>query len=94
MEKIYKFIIIILLILQIVVCVYFTHLKQTCTCDGVFSYGLANSEEYTFLDPVYDRWVSADYFKNYVISTPDKLLDFQQVYQNQINDVHPPLYYY
>lgn len=66
-------------------------------CDEVYSYGLANSNEYTFLHPgendePLDNWVSGSYFSDYM-NYCDEAFNYKAAYVNQERDVHPPLYY-
>lgn len=84
---------------QLSVCVWFGHLKRTFFCDETYSYGLANSENYSFLDPNSARaysetgWVDTDYFKDYVMVRPKNRFSLRPPFENQKNDVHPPFYY-
>lgn len=82
-----------------IMCFYLGHLKRSFFCDEIYSYGLANSEKYTFIDYTTSKWnsetgwVTADYFRNYVTVSEDAKLSFTAAFENQKNDVHPPLYY-
>lgn len=74
--------------------------KKGFFCDEVYSYGLSNSVDYTFLDNESaeqysdnNGWVDADYFKKYVTVSKDEIFSFSQTWVNQKNDVLPPLYY-
>lgn len=92
----------LLLAVQICVCVCFGTQKNTLFCDETYSYGLANSTDYAFLDNVTSSeystnhgWVDSSYYKNYVMVKPgDGLASFKAPYVNQVADVHPPIYYY
>lgn len=92
-----KYLFILLIIIQILVCLYYGNQKKYLFCDEVYSYGLSNSKEYTFLDPINNKsyissneWFSSDYFRNYMEFDS---LSLKSVYINQARDVHPPLYY-
>lgn len=95
----YRILLAILIICQMIICFYLGHLKRSFFCDETFSYGLANSENYTFIDYTTSKsnsengWVTADYFKDYVTVSNDAKLSFAAAFRNQKNDVHPPLYY-
>jgi len=72
--------------------------RQYLFCDEVFSYGLANSEEFAFLHPgendtLVNRWVSGSYFSDYMEFDVDVPFSFRAAFENQVQDVHPPLYY-
>ncbi len=71
----------ILIILQLVLAVYTGSQKKSFFGDEIFSYGLANSENYSFLGKQSATQVSHNH--GWV----------DQSYRNQVNDVHPPLYY-
>lgn len=91
----------IIILIHIAVCLTFGHMKRTFFCDETYSYGLANSESYSFLDPTSSKvygentngWVDVNYFKNYVTVNSNNRFSLSAPIRNQINDVHPPLYY-
>lgn len=89
----------VIIIIQFCICIYVGTEKKSFFCDEIYSYGLANSEAYSFIDPESARqysstgWVEAKYFKNYVEVSEDQKLSFAATVRNQINDVHPPFYY-
>ena len=90
----------ILIIFQMLVCLYFASQKNSFYCDEPWSYGLANSQKYAFIDKIsfdmFDEygWVTKDWFNNYVIVDKNNPLSFSQAYHNQELDVHPPFYYF
>ena len=65
--------------------------------DEVYSYGLANSENYSFLDPDNNptllNWTKNSFFSNYIKYDETAPFSFRAAFVNQANDVHPPLYY-
>ena len=90
----------ILILFQLAVCVYFGQQKRTYFCDETYSYGLANSEEFTFVDhdtaqsfSTNNGWVTEDFFISYVEVDMNTPFSLRAAYMNQVNDVHPPLYY-
>lgn len=93
-----KLYIMIAIVMQIGICLFAGTCKKSLFCDEIFSYGLANSEAYTFIDPETAEqysaagWVDEEYFTNYV-EVDKGGLSFQAAFQNQKRDVHPPLYY-
>lgn len=97
----YKILFIIVVLLQLLFCMYMGHQKRSFFCDEIYSYGLANSEHYTFLDNESSKmygadtngWVDSNYFKDYVEVNSTDSFSFSAAIQNQIRDVHPPLYY-
>ncbi|MDD6423278.1 MAG: hypothetical protein PUF83_09560 [Intestinibaculum porci] len=90
----------ILIILQLVLAVYTGSQKKSFFGDEIFSYGLANSENYSFLGKQSATqvshnhgWVDQSYFKDYVTVQKKDAFTYDAPYRNQVNDVHPPLYY-
>lgn len=85
---------------QLCVCILLGYQKKTFFTDETYSYGLANSENYDRIDYESARlfaengWVTKDYFENYVVVHDNSKLSFKAAYKNQVNDVHPPLYYF
>ena len=68
--------------------------KKTLHFDELFSYGSANTP-YKFDTMVGDReWKnSKDMFNDYLSVALEDRFKYQMVWENQSNDVHPPLYY-
>lgn len=94
-----KVILLFVMLVQLLMCLWMGHQKRGFFCDEIYSYGLANSEHYSFIDYGTSKeygansfgWVDADYFKDYVEANDGFSLNAP--IQNQIHDVHPPLYY-
>lgn len=87
-----KVCIILLILTQTILVLYLGHLKRSMFCDEFLSYGLSNSEDYYFLQ--YNAgWVKKDYFLSYLEVKTGTPFSLKAPYNNQINDVHPPLYY-
>ena len=63
--------------------------------DEMYSYGLANFDQVQIYekDDFYNKWHNAAYYKDYIVVNEDEKGDFSAVYNNQRDDVHPPLYY-
>lgn len=68
-------------------------------CDEYFSYMGANSkfeDDYPFSELKHvanGQWVTPEYFNDMYAVTADELLDYGTAWNNQKQDVHPPLYY-
>lgn len=86
---------IIILILQIIAIVYSTSKREYYHIDELYSYGLIQYDKAFIFDneDFYNTWHSSEYFKDYLITSEENKLDFSAVYKNQIEDVHPPVYY-
>lgn len=63
--------------------------------DEAYSLGLANYNkvEIQANEDFYNTWHSKEYYENYLAVNQNEKNNFSQVYENQKNDVHPPLYY-
>lgn len=90
---------VMVIIIQMIFCIMAGNAKQGFFCDEIYSYGLSNSENYTFIDPETARqysdtgWVDKQYFEDYIQVSKDLPFSFHAVFENQKRDVHPPLYY-
>lgn len=96
-NKIFCLVCIAVLIVQYALCIHYGLKREYLFCDEVYSYGLANSTDHTFLHPgendePLNDWVSGTYFSDYM-NYGDKTFNYKAAYVNQENDVHPPLYY-
>lgn len=89
-------VIILLILCQLFVVTIFGVEKESYHLDELFTYGLANSYYKPFLEFEEDSmvWHSPDYYKNYLAIQDDERFAYDSVYYNQVNDVHPPFYYY
>lgn len=63
--------------------------------DEAYSLALAQYDkiEITANEDFYDHWHTREYFQDYLAVQEDERWDFAPVYENQKNDVHPPLFY-
>ena len=63
--------------------------------DENYSYGLMNYDKLNITDneDFYNEWHDKEYFINYYSVNSNEVNDLKPVYENQKNDVHPPLYY-
>ncbi len=87
------------LVLTVSVCVLFSVRKQGMFIDEIYTYGLSNSRYRPFLGglkygEIDHRVVTREELLDYVSITEDEGFDFASVYDNQVHDVHPPLYYW
>lgn len=69
--------------------------KSYIHMDEAYSLGLAsyNKIEIQDNDDFYNVWHNKDYYEDYLAVNEHEKSQFSQVYENQKNDVHPPLYY-
>ena len=63
--------------------------------DEAFSLALAQYDkiDITANEDFYNTWHKKEYFQDYLAVQQKDLGNFEPVYENQKNDVHPPLYY-
>ncbi len=72
--------------------------------DEIWSYGLANSYDSSFLyengytndrsNSFYNHWTDGRKFFEYITVQPQEGFAYNKVYDNQMADMHPPLYYF
>lgn len=63
--------------------------------DEQWSYGFANSVDRTFIgDHLFYQPIQPELFKRYVTVQADEQFNYQTVYDNNAQDVHPPLFYH
>lgn len=87
--------VIMVLILQTIIYVFVAKNKSYLHIDEAYSFGLSNYDKIEIQDndDFYNTWHSKDYYLDYLAVQKDEIWDFKPVYENQKNDVHPPLYY-
>ena len=88
-------IITVFLILQTIVYIFCGVKKEYIHMDEAYSLGLASYDKVEIQDNVdfYNTWHSKEYYDDYLSIQDDEIGKYSQVYENQKNDVHPPLYY-
>lgn len=69
--------------------------KSYIHMDEAYSLGLASYDKVEIQDneDFYNTWHNKEYYEDYLSVQKDEMLKYGQVYENQKNDVHPPLYY-
>lgn len=95
MKKKIIIILILITLIQILTRVYFGFQKEYFHMDEMYSYGLMNYDKLNIADnsDFLNTWHNKEYYEDYLEVNKDELYDFKPVYENQKNDVHPPLYY-
>lgn len=85
----------LILVVQTVVYVLAGASKAYFHMDEIYSYGLANHERVQIYETegFYDTWHEGSYYDEYLTVEEDERGKFGPVYENQKNDVHPPLFY-
>ena len=85
----------IFLIMQTIIYVCVGAKKSYIHIDEAYSYGLAHYERIEIQDKedFYNNWHKKEYYEDYLAVQEDEVGNYKPVYENQKNDVHPPLYY-
>ena len=88
-------IIAIILIIQTLIFIIAGLNKKYIHMDEAYSLGLAsyNKVDIQQNKDFYDTWHSKKYYEDYLSVNENEKNNFKPVYENQKNDVHPPLYY-
>ena len=88
------------LALVLAVCLHFCLWKSGMFIDEIYTYGLANSHFMPFIghgehDHISEQIITREDFFDYLAVTDSEPgFDAASVYYNQVQDVHPPLYYW
>lgn len=85
----------IFLIIQTIIYVFVGLNKSYIHIDEAYSFGLTNYERVEIQDneDFFDNWHTKEYYEDYLSLQEDEIGNYSPVYENQKNDVHPPLYY-
>lgn len=88
-------IIIAIVIIQTIAFIIAGANKSYIHMDETYSLGLANYDkvEIQANNDFYNQWHSKEYYEDYLAVQNKDIGKYSQVYENQKNDVHPPLYY-
>lgn len=90
-----KIVLVIILLFQLIVRVYFGNEKTYFHMDESYSYGLMNYDKINITDneAFLNNWHDQNYYIDYYAVNDNEITNFIPIYENQKNDVHPPLYY-
>ena len=85
----------IIILIQILARMYVGFQKEYFHIDESYSYSLMNYDkiDITNNEDFYNNWHTKDYYIDYLSINEQEKWDWRPVYENQKNDVHPPLYY-
>lgn len=88
-------IIAIILVIQTILYVWVGTQKAYIHIDEAYSFGLANYDKIDIQnnEDFFNNWHTKQYYEDYLSVQKEEIWDFKPVYENQKNDVHPPLYY-
>ena len=90
-----KSIITMVLLIQTIIFIIAGINKSYIHMDEAYSLGLAsyNKTEIQANEDFYNNWHNKEYYEDYLSVNSDEIGNYKPVYENQKNDVHPPLYY-
>lgn len=90
-----KFWLFVVTVLQVVVYLLVGASKAYIHMDEAYSLALAQYDkiDITENEDFYNTWHTNEYYQDYLAVQEKDLGDWRPVYENQKNDVHPPLYY-
>ena len=95
-EKYTSIILLVIITCQLLVITIFGVLKESYHVDELYTFGLSNSFYKPFINWNNETniWHSPEYYNDYLTVQTDELFAYDSVYYNQVNDVHPPFYYF
>ena len=88
--------IVLLLAILIANALYWCTRKEGFYIDELWSYGLSNGYYMPFLhqkENYMNNWHQPVFYEDYLMVRTDEVFSYDSVYDNQVNDVHPPFYY-
>lgn len=90
-----KILMVIIIIIQTLIFVKSGIDKSYIHMDEAYSLGLASYDKVEIQnnEDFYNTWHNKEYYEDYLSVQEDEMSEYSQVYENQKNDVHPPLYY-
>lgn len=90
-----NYLIIIFIIIQTIFYIIAGFNKEYLHIDEAYSFGLTHYDKVEIQEnsDFFDNWHTKEYYNKYLSMQKDEVGDFKPVYENQKNDVHPPVYY-
>ena len=94
-KRIEILVIAILIIMQSIIYVIVGQQKAYLHIDEAYSFGLTHYAKIEIQDneDFYNNWHNNKYYEDYLAVSKTEIGNYKPVYENQKNDVHPPLYY-
>lgn len=94
-DKIIIMLLILTIILQVALRIQYGKEKPYLHIDEGYSYGLMNYDKIDIMnnEDFYNNWHQDKYYEDYLTISREEAKDLTPVYENQKNDVHPPLFY-
>lgn len=94
-KRIEILVIAILIIIQSIMYIIVGQQKQYLHIDEAYSFGLTHYDKIEIQDneDFFNNWHNNKYYEDYLSVSKSEIGNYKPVYENQKNDVHPPLYY-
>lgn len=103
MSRKYTILFTIIVIIQMLMLIHYMKIRTSLFYDEIWSYGMANSYDSPFLydkgytrdkyDSFYNHWIEGRRYFEYITVQPQERFAYNKVFNNQMADLHPPLYY-
>ena len=84
----------LILFIQLFACLYFGTKKEGFYEDEIATYGLSSCPNALGRKDYEITWKSGKDYENLLIVNENTRFSYGMVYDNQVRDVHPPLYYF
>lgn len=88
------YIIIAILILQLLLSLFIANKKDYLFFDEFFSYASANNIAIDESELPENEWLDKNWYLEYISATEKHKFEYAIPYRNQVEDVHPPLFYF
>ena len=91
-----KWFVAVLIEIQVLVLFLFACQKKGYFIDEIYSWGLSNGYYKPFItsyDTIFEHWLDGEEFQDYMTVQQGERFSYASVYDNQTQDLHPPLYY-
>lgn len=88
------YIIIVILILQLLLSLFIANKKDFLFFDEFFSYASANNIAIDETELPENEWLDKNWYLEYIGVTEMHKFEYAIPYRNQVEDVHPPLFYF
>lgn len=88
------YIMMIILIIQLILSLFIANKKDYLFFDEFFSYASANNIAIDESELPENEWLNEEWYLEYVGTTEEHKFEYAIPYYNQVEDVHPPLFYF
>ncbi|HCS93730.1 MAG TPA: hypothetical protein DIW15_03340 [Bavariicoccus seileri] len=93
-KKLSYFVVFCLFVINLMTMAYFCSKKEGYFIDEMYTMSLSNSTEGPFIIATDNKYYADDYLNDALTVQDGEQFNYKSVYMNQVEDVHPPLYYF